>query len=162
MRAALLAMLAVVALPAAAHAAVVALPSGFQDEAALNGFNQPTAFRFAPDGEVFVAEKGGQILRYDNLEDPTPTVFADLREQVYDNRRSRPARACELDPEVRRRPSRTSTRSTRSTICPGRVATLPGRLSTLATTETYEGDHCPKPSDADVDDLRGRRAPGQA
>ena len=39
--------------------------------------------RFSPDGRVFVAEKSGLIKVFDSLSDPTPTVFADLRTQVY-------------------------------------------------------------------------------
>lgn len=61
-----------------------ALPAGFQDSVAFSGIEQPVAFRFAPDGRVFVAEKPGKILVYENLEDSTPEVFADLRGDVYD------------------------------------------------------------------------------
>ena len=42
------------------------------------------AIRFAPDGRVFVAEKDGLIKVFDNLNDPTPTVYADLRTKVHD------------------------------------------------------------------------------
>ncbi len=62
-----------------------ALPAGFQDEVVLKGLEQPTNFRFSPDGQVFVAEKPGQIVVYEDLDDPTPEVFADLRADVYDN-----------------------------------------------------------------------------
>ena len=48
------------------------------------GLREPTALRFAPDGRVFVAEKSGKILVYENLDDKSPTLFADLRTQVYD------------------------------------------------------------------------------
>lgn len=74
--------IAVFVAPAAADPA---LPAGFQDEVVFSGIEQPTNFRFAPDGRVFVAEKPGRILVYDDLEDPTPEVFADLRGDVYDN-----------------------------------------------------------------------------
>jgi glucose/arabinose dehydrogenase/PKD repeat protein len=60
-----------------------ALPTGFQEEIAFSGLNTPTAVRFASDGRVFVAEKSGIIKVFDNLSDSTPTVFADLRTQVY-------------------------------------------------------------------------------
>jgi glucose/arabinose dehydrogenase len=72
------------ALPALA-AADPALPPGFQDETVFSGIEQPTNFRFAPDGRVFVAEKPGRILVYENVNDPTPEVFAELRGDVYDN-----------------------------------------------------------------------------
>jgi len=45
-------------LPASASAEPT-LPSGFQDTIAFDGLEQPTTFRFSPDGRVFVAEKGG-------------------------------------------------------------------------------------------------------
>ena len=70
-----------VAWPSASPATV--LPAGFQETTAITGLMQPTAFRFAPDGRVFVAEKSGLIKVFDNLSDTTPTVFADLRPQVH-------------------------------------------------------------------------------
>ena len=39
--------------------------------------------RFASDGRVFVAEKSGLVKVFDNLSDPSPTVFADLRTNVH-------------------------------------------------------------------------------
>lgn len=94
---ALLALIALLALPVGA-AAEPALPEGFQDEVVFDGLEQPTNFRFAPDGRVFVAEKPGRILVFDSLEDTTPTVFADLRGDVYDNG-DRGLLGLELDPE---------------------------------------------------------------
>jgi len=64
-------------------AAAVGLPVGFQEEIVFSGLTLPTAVRFAADGRVFVAEKSGIIKVFDNLTDSTPTVFADLRTQVY-------------------------------------------------------------------------------
>ena len=40
--------------------------------------------RFAPDGKVFVASKSGIINVFDNLQDPSPTQFVDLRNNVHD------------------------------------------------------------------------------
>ncbi len=75
---------AVLALPALAGAEP-ALPQGFQDTIAFGDLEQPVAFRFSPgDERVFVAEKGGIIKVYDDLEDEEPEVFADLRTDVYD------------------------------------------------------------------------------
>ena len=85
------------ALPAGAGAEPT-LTSGFQDEVVFDGLEQPTNFRFAPDGRVFVAEKPGRIKVFDSLADPTPTVFADLRGDVYDNG-DRGLLGIELDPE---------------------------------------------------------------
>ena len=60
------------------------LPSGFQDSAVISGLNFPTAVRFASDGRVFVAQKNGLLLEYDNLNDTTPTTVADFRTAVDD------------------------------------------------------------------------------
>jgi len=65
-------------------AAAPAPPPGFQETVALSGLTNPTAVRFAPDGTIFVAEKGGLIKRFDDFGDPTPTVYADLSRQVAD------------------------------------------------------------------------------
>ena len=69
---------------AASASADPALPPGFQDSIAIGNLEQPTNFRFAADGRVFVAEKPGKILVFENLEDTTPEVFADLRTDVYE------------------------------------------------------------------------------
>lgn len=89
--------LVVLALPVTAAAEPALLP-GFQDEVVFSGLEQPTNFRFAPDGRVFVAEKPGRIKVFDSLSDTTPTVFADLRGDVYDNG-DRGLLGIELDPE---------------------------------------------------------------
>lgn len=60
-----------------------ALPENFQDTIVFSGLVNPTAIAFAPDGKVFIAEKSGIIKVFDNLQDTTPTVFADLRSQVH-------------------------------------------------------------------------------
>jgi glucose/arabinose dehydrogenase len=60
-----------------------ALPAGFVEVTAFNGLTQPTVVRFSSDGRVFVAEKSGLIKVFDSLSDTTPTVFADLRTNVY-------------------------------------------------------------------------------
>lgn len=65
-----------------AHA--VDLPPSFQESIVFSGLNLPTAVRFSPDGRVFVAEKRGVIKVFDDLNDTTATVFADLSVQVYD------------------------------------------------------------------------------
>jgi glucose/arabinose dehydrogenase len=75
-----LSVLTFVALPASGQA----LPPGFQDSVVLSGLTLPMAVRFAPDGRIFVAEKSGLIKVFDSLQDPTPTVFADLRVEVMD------------------------------------------------------------------------------
>src|SRR5262245_46570289 len=63
--------------------AAATLPTGFQESIVFSGLTNPTVVRFASDGRVFVAEKSGLIKVFDNLLDTTPTVFADLRTNVY-------------------------------------------------------------------------------
>jgi glucose/arabinose dehydrogenase len=70
---------------AATAAAEPALPEGFQDSIEIGNLEQPTSFRFAADGRVFVAERSGRILVFDSIDDPAPEVFADLRTDVYDS-----------------------------------------------------------------------------
>ena len=67
----------------AGTAALAPLPSNFVDESVFGGLTNPTNLAFASDGRVFVTEKSGRVLVFDNLSDTTPTVFADLRTQVY-------------------------------------------------------------------------------
>lgn len=56
---------------------------GFQDQTVLTGLVQPTAVRFAKDGRIFIAEKSGLIKVFDPAKGGEPTVFADLRTNVY-------------------------------------------------------------------------------
>ncbi|GAA1028702.1 PQQ-dependent sugar dehydrogenase [Virgisporangium ochraceum] len=75
---------AVVALNRAPSAeAATQLPPGFAEQVVWGDLNMPTNIEFAPDGRVFVAEKGGVIKVYDNVNDPRPTVFADLSRNVH-------------------------------------------------------------------------------
>lgn len=94
---ALVALACVVWAWSAAAAEAANLPSGFRDDVVFAGLEEPTAVRFAVDGRVFVAEKPGRVLVFDSLADPTPTVFADLRTQVYD-RSDRGLLGLALDP----------------------------------------------------------------
>ncbi len=88
LRAALAALLALACLAVLAPAALgVSLPSGFREEKVLTGLAEPTSIRFAPppDGRIFVAQKSGKILVFDDFDDADPAVFADLGKQVYDH-----------------------------------------------------------------------------
>jgi glucose/arabinose dehydrogenase len=98
-------MLACLGITAGSAAAEPVLPSGFQDTVipfeglqAGQGIEEPTIFRFAPDGKVVVGEKSGKILVYDSLADHTPTLFADLRTEVY-NGNDRGLLGLALDPQ---------------------------------------------------------------
>ena len=59
------------------------VPEGFEEQTVFSGLTQPTAIRFSPDGRVFVAEKRGLIKVFSDLDDPTPTIFADLGARVH-------------------------------------------------------------------------------
>ena len=59
------------------------LPAGFQDTTLFSGLTEPTSVECASDGRIFVAEKSGLIKVFDDINDPAPTVFADLRTNVY-------------------------------------------------------------------------------
>jgi PKD repeat protein/glucose/arabinose dehydrogenase len=64
-------------------AEAVQLPAGFAEQVVFSGLTEPTELEFAPDGRVFVAEKRGQIKVFDDLADPTATLFADLSANVH-------------------------------------------------------------------------------
>jgi glucose/arabinose dehydrogenase len=77
-----LALLVTLLSPPAAQASVV--PTGFTESVVWSGLNNPTNIEFAADGRIFVAEKSGLIKVFDNEQDQTATVFADLRSNVHD------------------------------------------------------------------------------
>lgn len=67
----------------ATQAQAAVLPAGFAEQIVFSGLNQPTNIEFAPDGRIFVAEKGGAIKYFDSLADTSPTVFANLAANVH-------------------------------------------------------------------------------
>jgi YD repeat-containing protein len=84
-------------LPALPAQATV-LPSGFREEVIYSGLEEPMALSIAADGKVFVAEKAGKVKVFEDFEDETPQVFADLRTEVYDTG-DRGIMGMELDPD---------------------------------------------------------------
>lgn len=84
------------AAPAAPMAAQ--LPPGYVDEVLLGGLETPTAFRFAPDGRLLIAEKSGVIKVYDSVDDPAPTVSTGLHVNVH-NYADRGLLGMALDPD---------------------------------------------------------------
>jgi glucose/arabinose dehydrogenase len=58
-------------------------PPNFQVTPVFTGLNKPTDLQFASDGRVYVAEKRGYIKMFDNLDDPNPTVIADMSTNVF-------------------------------------------------------------------------------
>ena len=83
-RLALLALAALLVLLAIGGSGASALPQGFQEtQLPFTTLVNPTAIRFAADGRIFVAEKGGRIKVFNNLNDNTPDLFADLSANVH-------------------------------------------------------------------------------
>jgi glucose/arabinose dehydrogenase len=120
------------------------LPSGFRDEVVLSELPEPTALRFAPDGRVFVAEKTGRVVVFDGIEDKTPTVFADLRTQVYDTA-DRGLLGLALDPKFPVRPYVYLLYTYDHVLGEGGAAPKWGQPDD-------SGDECPRPGDSDVDE----------
>lgn len=124
-----------------ALAAEPSLPSGFRDTVAIEGLEEPTVVRFAPDGRVFVAEKSGEILVYDNLSDATPSLFADLRTKVY-NAYDRGLLGMALDPQFPSRPYIYVLYAYDAPI---------GGLAPVWGNPGEDGDECPDPPGANTD-----------
>jgi glucose/arabinose dehydrogenase len=80
-----------------------ALPTGFASVVTQRDLVQPTSLAFAPDGRVFVAEQRGTIQTYDSVDDESPSLFADLRRVVHNNR-DRGLLSVEVDPGWPTRP----------------------------------------------------------
>ena len=78
------AKVACIADPIGSVAAAAALPTDFSQSVVFSGLVNPTNIEFAADGRVFVAEKSGRIKVFENLTDPTPTVFSSLEINVHD------------------------------------------------------------------------------
>ena len=69
--------------PAAAVEGVIRQP-GFILSYPFTGLEAPTAVRFAPDGRVFVAEKGGKVKAFDSLTDDSASVAVDVSGNTHD------------------------------------------------------------------------------
>src|SRR5262245_21858392 len=88
------------ALPLANTASAAPTPQpNFQVTPVFTGLKNPTDFAFADDGRVFVAEKAGLVKVFDNLDDTTPTTFADLQTKVYKGPNDHGILGIVLDPQ---------------------------------------------------------------
>src|SRR5215510_13531074 len=77
-------MLLFLAIPAPGLADPLLLPR-FDDAPVIEGLSEPVALRFAADGSIFVAEKGGQVKMFNPLPSPgSGTLVLDIHEQVMD------------------------------------------------------------------------------
>src|SRR6478672_8073354 len=57
--------------------------TGFRDDTVISGLTLPTTIKFAPNGDIFVAEKSGLIKRYTSLTDTSPDLVVNLQTEVY-------------------------------------------------------------------------------
>lgn len=60
-----------------------ATPEGFETSNVITGLDRPTNMEFASDGRLFIAEQGGLLKVFDSIDDSTPDIAADLRDQVH-------------------------------------------------------------------------------
>jgi glucose/arabinose dehydrogenase len=65
-------------------ASAAVIEPGFQVATIISSLDTPTAMGFAPDGRIFVAERGGVVKEYDSASDTTPTTVVDLSTQVHE------------------------------------------------------------------------------
>jgi glucose/arabinose dehydrogenase len=79
------------------------LPAHFRESIVISNLSAPTAFDFASDGRIFIAEKRGLIKEFDGLDDEQPEVLADLRTNVY-NGADRGLLGMAIDPHFPARP----------------------------------------------------------
>lgn len=135
----------------AAPAAIATVPTGFQDTVAINGLKEPSSFRFSPDGRVFVAEKAGRILVFDGLDDPSPTVFADLRKQTFDAG-DRGLLGMVLDPEFPTKPYVYALYAFDHVL----GEDPPGAFPRWGQPPEYEGDTCAFNPEVDACPISGR------
>jgi glucose/arabinose dehydrogenase len=152
-----------------------ALPAGSTEQTIFGGLDQPMAVEFSEDGRVFVAEKSGLIKIFDGLGDTSPTTFADLRTQVY-NQGDRGLMSLALAPTFPLDPSvyvlyahdaaiggtapRWGTPGATGDVCPQDECVISGRLSKLDASLTGGGpeqvlieDWCQQSSIHSVGDL---------
>ena len=115
-----------------------ALPAGLNDSVVFSGLALPTSIRFAPDGKVFVAQKGGQIYVYDSVTDTTPSLVADLSPSVHDYW-DRGLLGIAVDPGW--------------PVSPYLYAlyTVDARVGVTSGTGSPWGDGCPNPPGGDID-----------
>lgn len=126
-----------------ASPAIASLPPGFRDTTVFSHLEEPTAMRFSPDGRVFVAEKTGKIVVFDSPQDEEPTLFADIRTQVYDTG-DRGILGLALDPQFPARPY------VYVLYTYDHVLGEAGEAPEWGEPD-HSGDGCEKPEDADVD-----------
>src|SRR5437763_8288687 len=70
--------------PGSEAAPATVVDPAFTDSVVFSGLTGPTAIRFAPDGQIFVAQKNGKIRVFSSLSATTPTTYADLSKSVDD------------------------------------------------------------------------------
>jgi glucose/arabinose dehydrogenase len=150
-RSALLVVCLVALACAPAPAALATVPGGFQDTVAIDGLREPTSVRFSPDGRIFVAEKAGRILVFDDFNDPSPTVFVDLRKQTFDAN-DRGLLGLALDPNFPSSPYVYALYSFDHVL----GEDPPGTYPRWGQPPEYEGDTCAFNTEVDACPISGR------
>ncbi|HEX2393511.1 MAG TPA: PQQ-dependent sugar dehydrogenase [Solirubrobacterales bacterium] len=130
-----------------ARAGELTLPSGFRDETVFSALEEPTMVGFAPNGEVFVAEKTGTILVYEGLSDPEPEVFAELSTAVFD-KGDRGLLGLAIDPGYPAEPYVYALYTFDHVL----LEEAEGEYPRWGSEASPKGDPCPLPPGADVDD----------
>ena len=120
--------------PAAAAPPLQPVDPHYQDEVVLDGLESPMAVRFAPapDGRIFVAEKSGKVLAFDDKRDKEPVTVVDLSDEVHDFW-DRGLLGMALDPAF---------------TVNGRLFLLYARDAAIGGTAPRWGDTCPDPPGA--------------
>lgn len=59
------------------------VPPGYRLDAPIEAVRQPTAIAFAPNGDVFVAERNGRVKVFDGIFDPAPELVLDITAEVH-------------------------------------------------------------------------------
>lgn len=124
--------------PAQHSSAAPRLPERFEERVVLDGLYIPTAAAFAPDGEIFVAEKSG-VVKVAEGPGATPSVFADLNVEV-NNLFDRGMLGLAVDPGFPQRPF------VYVLYAYDHILGDPGPAPRWGTPGTYF-DECPDPAD---------------
>ena len=74
--------LVITAISGSASAQITA--ANYVEEVTIGGLGFPTNVEFAPDGRVFITEKGGKVRVFDSVDDTQPDTPVDLSTQVMD------------------------------------------------------------------------------
>ena len=135
--AAVLAIAGIALLAGISSATAATLPTGFEERTVVSGLTAPTAVAWAPDGRMFVAEKGGKVRVVTAAGALVSKPLVDISGHVNTQRRPRPARA---SPWTRASP-RTSTSTCSIHTTPRRSAVGPAEVVPAHAGDGEPGQH---------------------